>query len=250
MDLELPGRSQTTFYEPKLTASDAPQLEVTAIIDGPPPILLRGLSSVLPIRILPLSDIELPFVRFELLTTEKERLSDPNNPNSAPKEMIAALEFQFGLTSESEFKLHINVPSDVDESEIDAIVGAHLTRQPLDLISQQIAWTAPIRLRVEDAMTLKGPGDVKGGRNSAVSVTGTLIRHPQFSQEANVTVAGLPNGYTINAATVAPDQSEFELTINVPESASPGDVPNLTLQAQSSAGVRISPMLPLKLTIE
>ena len=84
-----------TLAEEALVTGPADPAPGTILLDAAPPVLLRGLSAVLPVRVLPLMEQTPPFVRFEMMTTEPVRLEDPNKPDSPKKPGITLNEFQF-----------------------------------------------------------------------------------------------------------------------------------------------------------
>ena len=65
-----------------------------------------------------------------------------------------------------------------------------------------------------------------------------------------VLLDGLPKDYAAAPATVAAGQSVFTLSVTIPESATPGEVPNLTVRAQVAGGSTISKPAAAKLLIE
>ena len=250
MDMELSGRSQTTFDNQHIPTATGYHSTATILLDTAPPVLLRGLPATVPIRILPLENTTPPFVSFELITTEKSRLSDPANPTSAPVPMVAASEFQIADSSQAKHELIINVPENVAEKQIDAVIGAYFVQRPLDNSSRHAAWTAPFRLFVEDAVRLQPSDQTVAARGSTVRILASLERHPQFLGEVQIVVGGLPEGYQAMPLKLDKDARSFELAITIPENATPGELPAVTMAAQTAAGVQISPTTPLKLIIQ
>ena len=113
------------------------------------------------------------------------------------------------------------------------------------------SWTAPILLFVEDAVTLAGPAEpVKGAKAATVNFIGTIHRHPLFAEEVTVMLDGLPQGFTAAPITVPVDQSTFTLAVTIPEAATAGEVPNLTLRVQRTNGSTISKPIAAKLIVE
>ncbi len=250
MDMELTGRSQTTFGTQQIPTATGQRSAATILLDTAPPVLLRGLTTAIPIRILPLEEILQPFVKFELLTTEKSRLSDPANAASAPLPMVAAPEFHFAASNQSAHELIINVPLDVAEKQIDAVIGAYFVDQPLDNMSTNTAWTAPFRLVVDDAIRLQSPNPVTAAKASTASIHASLERHPEFNEEIQIVIAGLPKDFQVMPLKLGKDVVSFDLAITIPENATSGELPGITMAAQTATGVQISPGTPLKLVIQ
>ncbi len=240
-----------TFRETSLPAGSAAAVPAIVTLNSVPPVVLRGIPISVSIRVLPLAEVTEPFVRLEMLTTERTRKADPNNPASASLPMVSAPEFQFGSVSSPSIPLNIDVPADVVQSSIDAIIGAEFVSHPLSGSTGSKAWTAPIRFTVESAVILSGLAEpTKAKKATTASVAGLLRRHPQFSEPVNVVVEGLPAGYSATPVAVASDQTAFTVSIVIPEAASAGEVPNVSVRAQRSNGTSISPPVPLKLVIE
>jgi len=239
-----------TLSDDTLVAGPAEPAPGTILLDAAPPILLRGLPAVVPVRVLSLTDQSPPFVRFEMLTTEAIRREDPNKPDSPIKPNVALNEFQFGQVSQGVFQLTVRVPADTPASIIDAVISADFVTQPLASGIGSSAWTAPISFFVEDAVTVAPPADAKGTKSSTATMTGTLQRHPSYDGDFMVVLDGLPKDYAAAPESVVAGQSAFTLTITIPESATPGEIPNLTVRAQAGNGSTISKSTAAKLLIE
>lgn len=222
----------------------------TILLDAAPPILLRGLPATLPVRVLSLTEQTPPFVRFEMTTTEPVRREDPNKPDSPLKPSIALNELQFGPVSQGVFELEIHVPIDVPSSTIDAAISADFVRQPLAAAEGSRAWTAPTSFFVDDALTLAAVADAKGSKAAGAVISGTLQRHPSYDGEFTLVLDGLPKDYSAAPATVASGQSSFTINVTIPESATPGEIPSLTLRAQAASGSTISKPVPVKVLVE
>lgn len=239
-----------TLSDDALVTGPAEPAPGTILLESAPPILLRGLPAVVPVRVLSLTEQSPPFVRFEMLTTEPVRREDPNKPDSPVKPNVALNEFQFGPVSQGVFELTMRIPTDTPSSIIDAVISADFVSQPLASGAGSSAWTAPIAFFVDDAVNVAPPADAKGAKSSTATITGTLQRHPSYDGEFTVVLDGLPKDYTAAPATVAAGQSAFTLTVTIPESATPGEVPNLTVRTQTASGSTISKPVAAKLVIQ
>ena len=222
----------------------------TILLETAPPILLRGLSAVVPVRVLSLTDQAPPFVRFEMTTTEPVRREDPKKSDSPVKPRISLNELQFGQVSQGVFELTVRVPTDTPSSSIDAVISADFVAQPLASGTGSSAWTAPTTLFIEDAVTVAPPADAKGTKAGSAVITGTVQRHPSYDGEFTVVLDGLPKDYAATPATVVAGQSAFTMNVTIPESATPGEVPNLTVRAQVAGGSTISKPVAVKIVVE
>lgn len=240
-----------TFRDDVIEIGRSQAIPATVLLDGVPPVLLRGITTTLPVRILPFSDHPAPWARLELMTTEKLRLLDEKNPAAGYRPAIAAPQYQVFMGTATLFPLQVVVPSDVMEPVVHAVIGVSFVPQPLAGATDSRAWTAPIRLIVDNAVTITPPGEpLKATRAATATVSGTLRRHAQFSDPVSVVLEGLPQGYSAMPCHVTSDQSAFSVTVSIPEQAASGAVPGLALRCQHASGNAISPPAPLSLTIE
>jgi hypothetical protein len=246
----LPEKS-LTLPDDSLVTGPADAVPATILLDGIPPVLLRGVSATIPVRVIPLTEQIPAYVRFDLMTTEVARKEDPSKPDSPLKPMVSLTDFQFGPVGQAVFPLTLRVPVDVPSPIIDAVISAEFVPQPLAPASGSRSWTAPISLYVDDATTLTASAEpTKGAKNSSVNVTGTLNRHPSFSEPVSVVLDGLPQGFAAAPVSVAADQTTFSLAVMIPEAAVAGEVSNLTVRVQHPSGSTISQAVPVKIVVE
>ena len=240
-----------TIADNTIVAGSSEPIAATVLLDAAPPVLLRGVTTVLPVRVIPVTDQSLTFVRFAMKSTEPVRKEDPNKPDSPEKPRVGLDEFQFGPVSQSSMPLTLLVPLDTPSTTIDAIVSAEFVTQPLAPASGSKSWTAPIALFVEDAVTLTSSEEpVKGTKTTSITFTGLLQRHPLFPEPVTITLDGLPAGYTAAQVTLALEQSEFAITVAIPEAATTGEIPNLSLKAQQASGNVVSKPTVVRLIVE
>lgn len=246
----IPMRS-LTLREDTVLAADSTAVPAIVLLDGIPPTILRGVNTTIPVRVLPLSSQQSAFMRFEMLTTESVRKEDPTKPDSANKPLVAATQFQFTSFNQEIFPLQVSVPLDIAEPVIDAVIGVDFVDQPLAVEKTSKAWTAPIRLSVDDAVVLTPASTpAKGAKGATVDLSGSIRRHGQFTEAVTVSVEGLPKGYSAAPATVAADSTEFTLAITVPAEATAGEIPNLTVRCLRASGQPLTSPIPVKLVIE
>ncbi len=99
-----------TLPDDEFVAGPGESVPATVLLESAPPILFRGLPTVIPVRVIPLTDIATPVVRFDMITTEPSRRTDPNKPDSPLKPMVALEELQFGNIVDGSFSLRLQVP--------------------------------------------------------------------------------------------------------------------------------------------
>jgi len=245
----VPTNALTLADEALVTGPADPTLG-TILLEAAPPILLRGLSAVVPVRVLPVTETTPPFVRFEMTTTEPVRLEDPTKPDSLRKPGIALNEFQFSPVSQGVTNLTVRVPTDTPSTAIDVVISADFVTQPLASGIGSRAWTAPTTLFIEDAATVAPLADVKGTKAGGALISGTVQRHPSYDGEFQVVLDGVPKDFAAAPAIVAAGQSAFTLNLTIPESATPGEVPNLTVRAHIASGSTISKPVAVKVVVE
>ena len=251
LELDSIPTNALTRNDEALVTGPAEPTPGTILLDAAPPILLRGLSATVPVRVISLTEQTPPFVRFEMTTTEPVRREDPNKPDSPVKPNISLSEFQFGAVSQSVFGLTVHVPSDTPSASVDAVIAADFVTQPLASGAGSKAWTAPTTFFIEDAITVAPAADpAKGTKASTTMITGTIQRHPSYDSEFTVILDGLPQGYAATPATIAAGQLAFSVAVTIPESATPGEVPNLTVRAQTPGGSTISKAVAVILVVE
>ena len=205
---------------------------------------------MLPVRVLALTDNAPTFVRFEMTTTEAVRREDPNKNDSPVKPNVALDDFQFGPVSQGLFQLRVSVPADTPSSIIDAVISADFVTQPLASGVGSKAWTAPTSFFIDDAVVIAAPAEAKGTKATGAAITGTVQRHPSYDGEFTVVLDGLPKDYAATPAVVAAGQSAFTIKITIPESATSGEIPNLTVRAQVASGSTISKPVAAKVLVE
>ncbi|MFN8708510.1 MAG: hypothetical protein ACK50J_17680 [Planctomyces sp.] len=250
VSLSVPGQSTLTIADNTIAGSRAEAVPVTVLLAGTPPILFRGMSAAVPVRTLSVSESSAPFVRYLMTTTEPMRLKDPNNPAAGNKPTISAGAFQAGQISGDLFPLEVTVPTDTEASVIDAVIGAETVAHPAAVASGPPAWTAPIRFSIADAATVSAPpAPIKAARLATVSFSGKVKRHAQFSGDVSVVLEGLPAGYSMVAAHLQKDQSDYTVSLTVPENAPVGEVAGLLLRGYSG-GNPITPSVPVPVVVE
>lgn len=250
LDLDSVPMSALTVSDASIVTGSSAPAPGTVYLAAAPPILLRGLPAVVPVHVLALTENTPPFVSFEMTTTEATRPEDANRKDSPAKPKVALDEFQFGPVSQGVFELRIDVPSDIPSTVIDAVISADFVTQPLATGVGSKAWTAPTTFFIDDAVTIAVPAEVKGSKTAGAVITGNVQRHPSYDGEFTIVLDGLPKDYAATPGTVAAGQSGFTITLTIPEAATTGEIPNLTLRGQVVGGTTISKPVAVKVVVE
>lgn len=246
----IPGNALTVPGE-TLVTGPADAVQAAIVPDGIPPILFRGLTTSLPVRVLPLAENIPGFVRFEMLTTEPLRKEDPNRPDSPNKPIVRLNDFQFGTVSQGVIPLKLIVPLDTPSSVIEGVLVGELVAQPLAVAAGPGIFSAPLRLAIENAAAITAPAEpVKGKKATAVPIPVTVKRHPLYLEAVSILIDGLPAGFTAVPVSIPADQTKAALSIAIPEAAGAGEVPNLTLRVLSASGEPIQTGIPVRLVVE
>ncbi len=246
----IPANSVTLPGESLITGPAA-AVRAAIVPDAVPPILFRGLSTTLPVRVLPLVESIPAMIRFEMLTTEPRRREDPNRADSPEKPVVRLPDFQFGAVAQKIIPLQLTVPLDTPSSFVEAVLAAELVDQPLASSGGPDIFSAPLRFAIENAVTLQTPADpVKAVKASTAAVVVTAKRHPLFRDAVNLVVEGLPAGYAAAPLAVAADQQTGTINVTIPETATAGEIPNVSLRVLSPSGDTILAGVPVRLVIE
>ncbi len=251
--VELDGTPQSGLTTPgeMITAGAADSVPATLVLETAPPILFRGLPATLAMRVIPVSPVIPPLVRFEMITTEAQRREDPNKPDSPLKPMVSLDAFQFGRVSQGQFPLTVRVPLDTPSNAIDAVVAAEFVNQPLAASSGANAWSAPIAFFVENAVSVVRPADpVSTPKNAKVAISGSIQRHPLYRSAVSVSLEGLPAGFQAATVQVPADQTAFTVEVMVPEAAAAGEVANVSLKIDDGTGNRLLPPQPVRIVVQ
>ena len=220
--------------------SRIPAVAATINLADVPPILNRGLRAELPIR---LTWFEIPdagTVRFKLLTTEQPRDKKPS---------IRAVPNQFISAGETSIGLKIDVPLDQVEPVIDCVVVGELVDNPFSPVEHARVFSAPIRLHVQHAITVKATNNLTAKVGSSPQMRGTMMRSYGFDEPVIVSLTGLPNGFKANPVTVPVDEVAFAIPITMPPGTKPTDIKaQLVIQSRTGATIRSSLPVALKIT--
>lgn len=202
-----------------------------------PAVLFRGVSHPIPLVLKrqPQPNEESLPVKLSLDSTEPVRKRDPNNPAVGNFPLVAAAPQMVMPDQPEQATVKIVVPLESAEPVIDFVVKAEATPHAYSDRVLASAFSQPFRAEIKNAVAPKvddatlavvGEADHK--------ITGLLQRTPGFTGPVEVTLTGLPAGYTVQPATVAGDQDKFEFIVKAPKVAADTPVPNVKLRITSS----------------
>ena len=242
------GVTAPTFTDTMAVAT-TPSSGLTIELQQLPSVLFRGMTKDLPVTIhrQPGHPTASMPVRFSLESTEPVRKRDPNNP-AAGNFPLASIGPVFLLPTDPEVTtLKLAVPLDVVESTINFVIRAEATPHSFSDRVLAKAYSQPFHAEVKsgvtpklDDATLSFPGDVDH------QVTGMLQRTPGFTEPVEVTLGGLPAGYTVQPNNVTGEQDKFVLVVRGPKVAAANAIPNVKLRV-TSAGNLLVPESPVNL---
>ena len=210
-----------------------------------PTVLFRGVSHPIPmiLKRQPQAGEESLPVKLLLDSTEPVRRRDPNNPAPGNFPLVAAAP-QMIMPDQPELAtVKIVVPLESVEPVIDFVVKVEATPHAYSDRVLASAFSQPFRAEIKNAVAPKvddatlavvGEADHK--------ITGLLQRTPGFTGPAEVTLTGLPAGYTVQPVTVAGDQDKFEFVVKAPKVAADTPVANVKLRVTSSGSLLIAEM--------
>ncbi len=210
-----------------------------------PTVLFRGVSHPIPmvLKRQPQPNEESLPVKLSLDSTEPVRKRDPNNPAAGNFPLVAAAPQMIMPDQPEQATVKIVVPLESAEPVIDFVVKAEATPHAYSDRVLASAFSQPFRAEIKNAVAPKvddatlaivGEADHK--------ITGLLQRTPGFTGPVDVTLTGLPAGYTVQPATVAGDQDKFEFVVKAPKVEADTPVANIKLRVTSSGSLLTAEM--------
>ena len=188
-------------------------------------------------------------VRLSYESTEPVRKRDPNNPAAGNFPVIAIETLMTTPTDPESRTVKLIVPVEVAEPVIDLVLKAEATLHAYSDRVLGTAYSQPFHVEIKNGITPKFDdaslalmGDVDH------KVTGLLQRTAGFTAPVEVTVVGLPAGYTVQPATVAADQDKFELIIRAPKVTAETPIPNLKYRFTTTGNLLV-PEGPVNLKV-
>ncbi len=226
-----------------VVVSGASPLKLTSL--QPPPTLFRGLPADIAVSVERTPNApgaNLP-VLLRVLSNEEPRKQNPAdpNPNAALKPLVAAQPNQTIAAGALAGTLRLNVPVDVALPMIQFVAKAEILPHAYSSHVIGQVFSIPFLLPVQNAaaVTLDATKlTLVGGQ--ANTIVGTVKRTAGFAGAIDVTLQGLPAGYTAPKMTVPADKEQFDLIITAGPEAAAKDIPNITLRVEATG---IGPIL-------
>ena len=214
-----------------------------------PTVLFRGVTSELGFvvkRHAGHPSATLP-VRVALDSTEPVRKRDPNNPAAGTFPVVAVVPRMIHPNEPEQSSVKLAVPLEVVEPAIDFVLKIEATRHAYSDRVLSTAFSQPFHAEIKngvtpklDDATLAIAGDVDH------KIKGVLQRTAGFTGPVEVTLVGLPAGYSVQPGTVAADQDAFEVIVRGPKVAAETPIANVKLRVTSAASLLI-PESPVNL---
>ncbi len=210
-----------------------------------PAVLFRGVSHPIPLVLkrTPQPNEEALPVKLSLDSTEPVRRRDPNNPAAGNFPLVAAAPQMVMPDQPEQATVKIVVPLESAEPVIDFVVKAEATPHAYSDRVLASAFSQPFRAEIKNAVASKADDATLAVVGEADhKITGVLQRTPGFTGPVEVTLTGLPAGYTVQPAAVAGDQDKFEFVVKAPKVAADTPVPNVKLRVTSGGGLLAAEM--------
>jgi hypothetical protein len=235
----------------ELMVALAPASGTSVEVNPVPTVVFKGTEISLPV-LLKRTDPKLAgqAARLTLRTTEAARTRTDNSNPAAPKQvpvpLVRSLPEQAlaaGVTSGS---IRVVLPLEIEEASIDAMIRVDFVPQPFsDRVVARLD-SAPIRLAVQNAVTLQPAANALAlAGKTETKLTGTAKRTAGFAQPVEIALVNLPGGYSAPKVTLAADQETFEIVVTAPEIAAAADLPNVALRVTATDGSPLLKDLPI-----
>ena len=254
-------RVAITPFDNRLTLAPSERSDLTAAVSNRltaalelgelPPVWFRGADVSLPVN-LKIQNPELAqhAVRLALVTTEAPRTqTDPTDPakqRKIPIPLLRSLPEQTLAPGETATRLHIAVPLEVVEGQMDAVVRADFLPHAFSDKPLATAYSQPFRRPVQNAVSVQlTAGNLALTGNAPTKFTGAVKRTARFAEPVEVSLINLPAGYTAPKATLAPDQEQFEIVVSAPVVTAAADLPNIQFRVTTSSGSLLQRDMPV-----
>ena len=186
-------------------------------------------------------------VRLALDSTEPVRKRDPNNPAAGTFPVVAIAPRMILPNEPEKSSVKLFIPIEVAEPVIDFVIKVEATPHAYSDRVLSTAYSQPFHVEIKigvtpklDDATLAFAGEVDH------KLRGVLQRTPGFTGPVEVTLVGLPAGYTVQPGNVAADQDAFEIIVRGPKVAAETPIANVKLRVTSAASLLI-PESPVNL---
>ena len=214
-----------------------------------PTVLFRGVTSELgfvvkrhaghPVATLP--------VRVALDSTEPIRKRDPNNPAAGIFPVVAIAPRMILPIEPEQSSVKLSVPLEVTEPVIDFVIKVEATSHAYSDRVLSTAYSQPFHAEIKNGVTPKlDDATLAFAGELDHKIKGVLQRTAGFTGIVEVTLVGLPEGYSVQPGSVAADQDAFEIVVRGPKVAAETPIANVKLRVTSAASLLI-PESPVNL---
>lgn len=209
----------------------------------PPARLFRGVTARLPLKIqrTPGSAAAGWPVRFSSQSTEAVRPRQPGNPAAGNFPVVSVLPAQVAYPAEALFQVAVVTPLETVENSLQMVLTAEAV---LHAYSERVLATAhaiPFRATIENAVSPQlQDATLNIVAETEHAVIGKLQRTEGFTLPVEVTLVGLPEGYQLTPAVVAPDADEFRILVKSPKVDSQQALPNVKLRVTSEGSLLVA----------
>ena len=244
--VELTAGNTTTAGQFLLPTSQGRPVTASMYLTDIPPALFKGVPTKLGIGSLALTD-DSQTVRLSLQTTETPRSLGGNKGN---RPMIRLARDTFLENGEQEVALPIAVPFDVAEPSLSMIVKGELVDHPYTVRVTDTIYSAPLEIPVRNAVVVKfDPPSLKMKPEATGKLTGHIKRAAGFNGPVEVTVTGLPKGYSATKVTIPSSESGFKIPVMIPKEPKPKTLAKVVLRTTYPGAGVIAADQPLAIQV-
>ena len=214
-----------------------------------PTVLFRGVTSELGFVVKrhaghPAANLP---IRLTLDSTEPVRKRDPNNAAAGSFPVVAIAPRMILPNEPEQSSVRLSVPSEVAESVINFALKVEAVPHAYSDRVLSTAFSQPFHVEIKNGVTPKmDDATLAFAGEVDHKLKGALQRTTGFTGPVEVTLVGLPAGYSVQTGTVAGDQDAFELTVRGPKVAAETPVANVKLRV-TSANSLLVPESPVNL---
>lgn len=244
-----PGETAVPGFEDLLAAAVTQPVGLAIDLAELPPALFKGANAEIRVNVAGHDSASGQPVRLTLITTEVPRPVDPKDPKKGNKPLVRSLPGQFVSAADSGW-MKLAVPFDVAQSEIEMAVRAELVTHPFSRNVVGTVYSRPVRLPLRPAASVDpNPKSLTLTIGATTPVRGTIRRTPGFTGSIDVSLGGLPKGYSAPKVTVPAEAGEFELPVTVPKPEHPTTLAKVQLSVRATDGEMIQPDRTIQLKV-
>ena len=214
-----------------------------------PTVLFRGVTSELGFVVKRHADhpaATLP-VRLALDSTEPVRKRDPNNAAAGTFSVVSIGPRLILPVEPDQSFVTLTVPLEVTEPVINFVLKVESIPHAYSDRVLSAAYSQPFHVEIKNAVTPKlDDGSLAFAGEVDHKLKGILQRTAGFIGPVEVTLVGLPAGYSVQPRAVPADQDAFELIVRGPKVVAETPVANVKMRITSAASLLV-PEIPVNL---